>query len=48
MYWYGQWILFRIPMERVEVAEDLAGTAILLTFSASDYVTGQVLFIGGG
>jgi NAD(P)-dependent dehydrogenase (short-subunit alcohol dehydrogenase family) len=35
-------------MERAGVAEDLAGTAILLAFSASDYVTGQVVFIDGG
>jgi NAD(P)-dependent dehydrogenase (short-subunit alcohol dehydrogenase family) len=35
-------------MERAGMAEDLAGTAILLTSSASDYVIGQVLFMDGG
>lgn len=35
-------------MERAGMAEDLAGTAIFLASSASDYVTGQVVFIDGG
>jgi enoyl-[acyl-carrier-protein] reductase (NADH) len=35
-------------MERGGVAADLAGTAILLTSSTSDYVTGQILFVDGG
>jgi enoyl-[acyl-carrier-protein] reductase (NADH) len=35
-------------MERAGVAEDLAGTAIFLASSASDCVTGQVVFMDGG
>ena len=35
-------------MERAGMAEDLAGTAIFLASSASDYVTGQVVFVDDG
>ncbi len=43
-----RWILSRIPMGRVGVLEDLEGTAIFLASSASDYVTGQIVFVDGG
>ena len=43
-----RWILSRIPMGRVGVPEDLEGTAIFLASSASDYVTGQIVFVDGG
>lgn len=43
-----RWVLSRIPLGRAGVPEDLAGTAIFLASSASDYVTGQVLFVDGG
>lgn len=38
----------RIPLGRPGVAEDLAGAAVFLASPASDYVTGQVLWIDGG
>jgi len=43
-----RWILSRIPMGRVGVPEDLEGTAIFLASLASDYVTGQIVFVDGG
>jgi NAD(P)-dependent dehydrogenase (short-subunit alcohol dehydrogenase family) len=43
-----RWILSRIPVGRVGVPKDLAGTAIFLASSASDYVTGQMVFVDGG
>jgi 2-deoxy-D-gluconate 3-dehydrogenase len=41
-------ILERIPAGRWGVPEDLAGAAIFLASSASDYVHGHVLVVDGG
>jgi 2-dehydro-3-deoxyphosphogluconate aldolase/(4S)-4-hydroxy-2-oxoglutarate aldolase len=41
-------LLERIPMQRTGVPEDLAGTAVFLASQASDYVTGQVIYVDGG
>jgi 2-deoxy-D-gluconate 3-dehydrogenase len=41
-------ILDRIPVGRWGVPEDLAGAAVFLASSASDYVTGSVLAVDGG
>ncbi len=37
-----------IPLGRVGKPADLAGTAIFLASAASDYVTGQLLYVDGG
>jgi NAD(P)-dependent dehydrogenase (short-subunit alcohol dehydrogenase family) len=41
-------LLSRIPMNRTGFPEDLIGAAVFLASSASDYVTGQVLYVDGG
>ena len=41
-------ILERIPAGRWGEPEDLAGAAVFLASSASDYVTGEVLVVDGG
>ena len=41
---FGKWI----PMERVGMAEELAGPAIFLASEASSYVTGTTLYVDGG
>ena len=41
-------ILKRIPQGRTGVPEDLSGTAIFLASDASNYVTGQTLYVDGG
>jgi len=41
-------IVSRIPMGRWGVPEDLKGAFLFLASPASDYVTGQVLFVDGG
>jgi 2-dehydro-3-deoxy-D-gluconate 5-dehydrogenase len=41
-------ILGRIPVGRWGAPEDLAGAAVFLAGSASDYVTGHVLAVDGG
>jgi NAD(P)-dependent dehydrogenase (short-subunit alcohol dehydrogenase family) len=43
-----QRILARIPLGRLATPEDLIGAAIFLASPASDFVTGQTLFVDGG
>ena len=45
---HSAWIEERIPVGRVGTAEDLAGTVVFLASSASDYVTGQIIYVDGG
>ncbi len=42
------WVLGRIPMGRVGQLWDLFGAAVFLASSASDFVTGHVLYVDGG
>ena len=37
-----------VPLGRIGKAEDIAGPALFLASGLSDYVTGQVLYVGGG
>ena len=41
-------ILARIPLGRLATSDDLMGAVIYLASEASDFVTGQTLFIDGG
>jgi NAD(P)-dependent dehydrogenase (short-subunit alcohol dehydrogenase family) len=41
-------ILSRIPLGRLEEPEDLVGTTIFLASKASDFITGQVIYVDGG
>ncbi len=45
---YKAKLLSRIPMGRFGNPEDLAGAAAFLACPASDYVTGQILYVDGG
>lgn len=40
--------LSRIPMKRLGEPEDFIGAAVYLLSSASDFVTGQILYVDGG
>ncbi len=42
------WVLSITPMGRLGTPEDLIGTAIYLASEASAFVTGQILWVGGG
>ncbi|WP_165995526.1 glucose 1-dehydrogenase [Bacillus sp. Cs-700] len=41
-------ILSRTPMKRVGELKDLVGAAVFLSSEASNYITGQTLFVDGG
>jgi NAD(P)-dependent dehydrogenase (short-subunit alcohol dehydrogenase family) len=43
-----KWIMSKTPLGRTGVPEDLAGTVIFLASDASDYITGQTVFVDGG
>ena len=42
------WIKARTPARRWGAPKDLAGAAIFLSSSASDYVNGQIIYVDGG
>lgn len=45
---FNKWVISRTPFERWGQPEDIAGTAVFLASSASDFVTGQILYVDGG
>lgn len=45
---FNKLVLSRTPFARWGQPEDIAGTAIFLASSASDFVTGQILYVDGG
>ncbi|MCL6447339.1 MAG: glucose 1-dehydrogenase [Armatimonadetes bacterium] len=38
----------RIPLGRTGIPEDLAGATVFLASEASDYITGQIIYVDGG
>jgi 2-deoxy-D-gluconate 3-dehydrogenase len=42
------WMLSRIPLKRTGDVEDLQGTAVFLASDASNYITGQTIYVDGG
>ncbi len=45
---HRQWIENRIPAGRVGTNDDLAGTVVFMASPASDYITGQIIYVDGG
>lgn len=43
-----EWMLSRIPMKRFGTPEDIGNTVLFLASPASDYITGEVIYIDGG
>ena len=41
-------VVSRIPLERLATSEDLMGAIVYLSSEASDFMTGQTVFIDGG
>ena len=45
---FDAWVKQRTPARRWGVPSDLVGTAVYLASAASDYVSGQLIFVDGG
>lgn len=45
---FNAWVCERTPMGRWGKPSDLAGAAVFFASSASDFVTGQILYVDGG
>ncbi len=45
---FSEWLCKRVPAGRWGDPEELAGAAIFLSSAASNYVTGQILYVDGG
>ena len=45
---FSRWVEGRCPLGRWGQPADLVGAAVFLASSASDFVTGQMLYVDGG
>ncbi len=45
---FNKWVLDRTPMRRWGEPRDLVGAVVFLSSSASDFITGQILYVDGG
>jgi gluconate 5-dehydrogenase len=45
---FDAWVKGRTPARRWGKPEELVGTAIFLASSASNYVSGQIIYVDGG
>ncbi|SDP71197.1 gluconate 5-dehydrogenase [Rhodoferax sp. OV413] len=45
---FDTWVKGRTPARRWGRADELAGTAVYLASAASDYVSGQIIYVDGG
>jgi NAD(P)-dependent dehydrogenase (short-subunit alcohol dehydrogenase family) len=41
-------IISKIPLRRIGQSADISGTVVFLASQASDYITGQIIFVDGG
>lgn len=45
---FSAWVASRTPAGRWGKVEDLGGAAVFLASEASDFITGQTLYVDGG
>jgi len=45
---FDRWVLSKTPLGRWGKPEDIVGTAVFLASPASDFVTGQIVYVDGG
>jgi len=45
---FDQWVKSRTPMGRWAAPSELTGAAVFLASAASDFVTGQIIYVDGG
>ena len=44
----NNWVLSKTPLGRWGQPNDLVGTAVFLASSASNFITGQIIYVDGG
>ncbi len=45
---FNNWVKNRTPAKRWGIPEELMGTVVFLSSSASDFVNGQIIYVDGG
>ncbi len=45
---FNEWVITNTPMGRWGNPHDLIGTVVFLSSSASDFITGQIIYVDGG
>lgn len=45
---FNRWVLSKTPLGRWGQPDDIVGTAVFLASSASDFITGQIIYVDGG
>lgn len=45
---FNRWVLSKTPIGRWGQPDDIVGTAVFLASSASDFITGQIIYVDGG
>jgi gluconate 5-dehydrogenase len=45
---FNSWVLASTPLNRWGKPDDLVGAMIFLASGASDFITGQIIYIDGG
>lgn len=45
---FDRWVLSRTPLERWGQPGDIAGAAVFFASAASDFITGQIIYVDGG
>lgn len=45
---HRKFLMFKIPLKRIGKPEEIVGTALFLASEASNYITGETIFVDGG
>ncbi len=45
---FSQMMKSRIPLGRIATPEDIVGPTVFLASKASDFITGQIIYVDGG
>ena len=45
---FNRWVISKTPLNRWGQPEDIVGAAVFLASSASDFITGQIVYVDGG
>ncbi len=45
---FNEWVIQNTPLGRWGIPDDLIGAAVFLSSAASDFITGQIIYVDGG